>query len=54
MKYIPLITDIASVVTKSLCGTTVIFFINYAGYPGSFPEYNFSDVIDTEGFSDAE
>lgn len=26
------------------------FFINYAGYPGSFPEYNFSDVIDTEDF----
>lgn len=25
-------------------------YINYAGLPGSFPEYNFSDVIDTEDF----
>ncbi|MCH8523483.1 MAG: adenylate/guanylate cyclase domain-containing protein [Balneolales bacterium] len=26
------------------------FFINYSGYPGSFPEFNFSDVIDTYDF----
>lgn len=25
-------------------------YINYIGYPGTFPEYNFSDVIDTEDF----
>jgi adenylate cyclase len=26
------------------------FYINYAGPPSSFPEYSFSDVIDTEDF----
>lgn len=26
------------------------FHINYVGYPGSFPEFNFSDVLDTEDF----
>lgn len=26
------------------------FYINYAGPPSSFPEFNFSDVIDTEDF----
>lgn len=26
------------------------FFINYSGYPGSFPEFNLSDVLDTYDF----